>query len=156
MHRPVRVHLEDYLQGDGPEGAASQVVSHLLECEACRAEVESMSSQARLLRRLKCGEEVEAAPGFCARVLSAVEAGRRGSVFLAIADPAFGRRLIYACLTLIFVLGSYWWYAERSTPWEEPGAVGILAVDTPAGAHVGSDRQRDREAVLLSLATYRE
>ena len=115
-----------------------------------------MAGQARLLKDLRPDEEIEAAPGFYARVLAAVEARQRVSGLLAFTDPSFGRRFIYACLATIILLGSYLLYTERTAPFGGQNPVRLLVADTPHERHVGTDQQRDREAVLLSLASYRE
>ena len=115
-----------------------------------------MAAQARLIGRLRPEEDIEATPGFYARVMASVEARRKAPVLLAFADPGFARRFIYACLATVIVLGSYLLYTERAAPFADPGAVGFLAADTPGERHVGTDQRRDRESVLVSLASYRE
>ena len=156
MHGPVKEHLEDYLGAAGPPGDRPEVDSHLRGCETCRRELEAMADQARLMRWLRAEEDVEAAPGFYALVMSAVEASQKASVLQAFTDPAFARRLIYACLATVIVLGSYLLYTEQATPFENPDPVGFFAANAPGDRHVGTNQQRDREEVLVSLASYRE
>lgn len=156
MHRPVRERLEEYLQAADANLHPRELDSHLEDCDSCRAEVEVMSAQAQLLRGLRPEEETEAAPGFYARVMASVEARRRASGLLAFADPGFGRRFIYACLATVILLGSYFLYTERAVPFGDQSPVRMLIADTPHERHVGTDQELDREAVLLSLASYRE
>jgi len=156
MHRPAKEHLEEYLQAADSARPPRELDSHLRDCESCRAEVETMATQARLMRGLRSEEDVEAPPGFYARVMAAVEARQRASVFFAFTDPSFGRRLIYACFATIIILGSYLLYTERAVPFGDHSPVRLLVADTPGDRHVGADQQRDREMVLLSLASYRE
>ena len=115
-----------------------------------------MAEQARLMRRLRAEEDLEAAPGFYARVLSAVEARQKAPVLYAFTDPAFGRRLVYACLATVVILGSYLLYTEQAAPFGNPDPVGFFAASVAGDRHVGTDQQRDREVVLVSLASYRE
>ena len=156
MHRPVKEHLEEFLRAAGPPGDRPETDSHLRACQNCRAELEAMAVQARLVRELRSVEELEAAPGFYARVMLAVEVRESASVLHAFTDPHFGRRFIYACLATILILGSYLVYTERAAPPAAAAPVSFLATDVTTGAHVGTDQQRDREIVLVSLASYRE
>jgi hypothetical protein len=118
--------------------------------------MDAMADQARLMRLLRSEEDLEAAPGFYARVMSAVEARQKAPVLQAFTDAAFARRLIYACLATVIILGSYLVYTEQATPFGNPDPVGFLAANVPGDSHVGTDQQRDREVVLVSLASYRE
>ena len=115
-----------------------------------------MAAQARLVRGLRSEPDIEAARGFYARVMSAVEARQRSSVLGAFTDTAFARRLIYACLATVIILGSYLLYTEQATPFRAPAPVRFLAAGAPDSGPVGADQQRDRERVLVSLASYRE
>jgi predicted anti-sigma-YlaC factor YlaD len=156
MHGPVKERLEEYLGAAGPPGDRPEVDSHLRGCDTCRTELEAMADQARLMRRLRAEEDLEAASGFCARVMSAVEARQKAPVLHAFADPVFGRRLVYACLATVLVLGSYLVYTEQAAPFGNPDPVGFFAANAAGDQHVGMDQQRDREVVLVSLASYRE
>ena len=156
MHKPIKERLEEYLRGAGEQGHLVEFRAHLGGCENCREEVGAMEAQARLLRVLGEAEEVEPAVGFYARVMEIIEARRvvsLGNVFL---EPAFERRLIFASLAAVIVLGSYLFYTERSPSFETFSPVSIMAVQPLDQGKFGADPQRDREAVLLSLASYQE
>lgn len=157
MHSPIKENLEEYLQSAGSVRPPAEMGSHLEGCERCRGEVESMAAQGRLLRELRSEEDIEAAPGFYARVMAAVEARQRASGLLAFADSPFGRRFVYACLATVILLGSYLVYTERSSlPFGHHSPVRLLVADASRDSHVGADQQRDREVVLTSLASFRE
>jgi anti-sigma factor RsiW len=150
MHEPIKEGLEDFLRDDGdPEFAA-----HLEACRECRGQVERMREQALALRLLRAERESDPAPGFYARVLARIEAQRRPSLWSLLLEPAFGRRLMYASLTLVVFLGTYLIATESgepvtaSTPAEQ-----YLAEEHPA---VGANPQQDRDLVLVRLATYTE
>lgn len=155
MHKPIKERLEDYLRGAGEQGYLVEFRAHLGGCENCREEVGAMEEQARLLRILGA-EEVEPAAGFYAHVMEIIEARRvasLGSVFL---EPAFERRLIFASLAAVIVLGSYLFYTERSPLFEASSPVTIMAAEPLDHSKFGADPQSDREAVLLTLASYQE
>ncbi len=157
MHRPVKENLEEYLQAAGSACAPAEMDSHLKGCRNCRGELEDMAAQARLLRELRGADDIGVAPGFYARVMAAVETSRRASGLLAFTESSFGRRFVYACLTAVILLGSYLLYTELSShPFGNHNPVRLMVADTPRDRHFGTDQQRDREAVLMSLASYRE
>jgi hypothetical protein len=104
---------------------------------------------------LAAPEEIEPRAGFYARAMEAIEARRRASVWCAFADPDFGRRLSFASLAIVLVLGSYMVFTEQGPRFEVPSPVTFMAPE-PAGHYVGADPQRDRELVLVSLASYQE
>jgi anti-sigma factor RsiW len=148
MHESIKEGLEDFLRDDGgPEFAA-----HLDACPECRDQVERMREQALELRVLRA--EAAPAPGFYARVMARIETERRPSLWSLLLEPAFGRRLMYASLTLVVLLGTYLIATESvepvtaSTPAER-----YLAEEHPA---VGANPQQDRDVVLVRLATYDE
>ncbi len=158
MHRPIRENLERYLRGFAGSDCSPEFRAHLDACGDCRRDVEAMAAQAELLRSLEAPLEVEAAPGFYAKVMSAVDARRGRSVAFAFLDPVFGRRLVYACTLSLLVLGSFLFYSVRNTAIEEWNPVAWMAAGSPDRFHVGGagNPQQDREYVLLTLASYQE
>ncbi len=151
MHEPIKEGLEDFLRDNG----SPEFVAHLEACRECRGEAERMREQAVALRVLRAEEELSPSPGFYARVIARVEAQSRPSFWGVFLEPAFGRRLMYASLTLVILLGTYLISTEpgstpltASTPAEE-----YLAEEHPA---VGANPQQDRDVVLVRLATYDE
>ena len=156
MHRPARGHLEEFLAASEAGKVAGDLDSHLEGCERCRREAEEMADQARMLRLLGTDEEIEPLPGFYARVLDTLEARRSIGTWAMFADPGFARRLTYAALTLVVILGSYLVYLERGPQHDASGPVRLMAAEPLGRTHVGADPQRDRELVLVSLASYQE
>ena len=156
MHKPIKERLEEYLRGAGEPGRLAEFRAHLGSCGNCREEVEAMEVQARMLRVLGQAEEVEPAAGFYARVMESIEARRAASLGNAFLEPAFERRLIFACLTAVMVLGSYLFYTERGPAFEASSPVTIMAAEPLDQGKFGADPQSDREAVLLTLASYQE
>ncbi|MFB3775978.1 MAG: anti-sigma factor [Bryobacteraceae bacterium] len=157
MHRAARDRLEEYLAGDGTRGGPEELRSHLEGCERCRREAEEMADQARLIRLLAAEEETEPAPGFYARVMDTIAARQGEGVWAMLAEPFFARRLTYAALALVIVLGSYLVYSERQgAHYAASGPAHLLAAEPLGRTYVGSNPQRDRDVVLVSLASYKE
>lgn len=155
MHKPVKERLEEYLRGMREGGALADFHSHVGECERCRREVQAMEAQAGLLRVLAAPEEIEPRAGFYARAMEAIEARRRASVWFAFLDPTIGRRLTFASLGIVLLLGSYLVFVQQEPPFEASSPVTFMAAE-PASHLVGADPQQDRELVLVSLASYQE
>ena len=154
MHGLIREHLEEGILGVPGKKASDEVEQHLRSCEACREEVSGMRVQIEVLRTLSAPEQLDPAPGFYARVLERIEARRTGSIWSAFLDPVFGRRLVATSLALVFLLGGYLAFTEANVA-PPTTAEAIMAVqDHPPG--LGQDRQRDRDTMLVTLATYHE
>ncbi len=115
-----------------------------------------MREQARLLHVLAPSRPMDPPAGFYARVLERVESERRPSFWDAFLEPAFGRRLLATSLMMVCLLGGLLALTEAAT--EGPTAMttpeAVMAAEHPPG--LGSNVDRDRETVLVSLATYRE
>jgi predicted anti-sigma-YlaC factor YlaD len=152
MHEPLKGRIEDYLQGAKP---VHEVEQHLQSCATCNDEVQTMVDHSKLLRSLKTSEEMEPAAGFYARVLNRIEESKM-SIWTLFSESVFATRLSYASLTLLVLLGTYLvTTTEREQPLASSTPEVMLAGDEQARP-VGNDPQKDREAVLVNLATYQE
>lgn len=156
MHDPMKERLEDYLRGSLGEVALREFEAHLESCAGCRAETSRMRAHAMLLRELRAPAGIEPAPGFYGRVMGAIEAQARPSIWSVFLDPVFGKRLMYATMAVLLLLSGY-------LVGTQPGAADYAeAVTTPETIlverqpSVGADQQRDRDVILVNLATYRE
>ncbi|MGC8794767.1 MAG: hypothetical protein ACP5U2_15395 [Bryobacteraceae bacterium] len=150
MHQVIREHLEELLAGTSQAGSVAQL--HLEACAECREELAAFRAQAGLLRVLRCTEDIGPAPSFYARVWERIEERRKASVWSALLDPAFALRLAAGSLAALLLIGGFVIMNEAAPP--EP-AVTVMAVeDHPPG--LGMDPGRDRDTVLVTLATYRE
>jgi hypothetical protein len=154
MHEPLKGRIEDYLQGgkDLPD-----VERHLEQCESCRAEAVEMKRHAQLLRSLKVTKELELDGRFYARVMSRIETQVKPSIWNLFGESIFAKRLAYASLSLIVLLGTYFVSATSSDQQivaSSPEV--IMAGDEQQPKEVGTDPQKDREAILVNLATYQE
>ncbi len=150
MHGPIKEGLEDFLKGCG----GAEFLAHMEACPECRAEVDRMAGQAAMVRLLQAEEELDPAPGFYARVVARVEAQNRSSFWSPLLEPMFGRRLMYASLTMVVLLGTYLFSTEvRDAVPPTTAAERYLVEQHPS---VGANPQQDRDIVLVRLATYGE
>ena len=109
MHAVVMDSLEEYLSGTLEPARKRGIEAHLSACDGCREELASMQDISQLFSSLQSEEVVEPAPGFYARVVREVGGRRIVPSFASFfsLDLAFGRRLVFACLVTLAVLGSY-------------------------------------------------
>ncbi len=154
MHGLIRERLEEYLRQTPGKALPLQFEEHLRGCEECREELSWMQEQCRQLRILRPTRQMDAAPGFYARVMERIEAQQQTSFWNAFLDPVFGKRLVAASLALAVMLVGYLAMSEVGTVYTVPAsAESIMAVDEhPPG--LGADRDRDRSTMLVTLATY--
>lgn len=109
MHAVVTDSLEEYLAGALKPAAQQEIEAHLNACDSCREEIRSMQDVSQLFLSLRFEEIDGPAPGFYAGVMQQVS--QREAV-PSVANMfglgfAFGRRLIFASLLTLAVLGSY-------------------------------------------------
>jgi len=118
MHGVVVESLEEYLSGTLKPAAQRQFEAHLGGCRACREEVASMREASLLFGSLRFDQAPEPAPGFFARVMEQVGARKATPSFAALfaLDFAFGRRLAFASLMTLAVLGSFLVARESAYP----------------------------------------
>ncbi|MBI4892154.1 MAG: hypothetical protein HY821_16120 [Acidobacteria bacterium] len=160
MHEPIRQGLEEFLAGHPAPAAAPEhqenIQRHLASCCECREEVEAMRLHQSLLRELRAPEALDPSPGFYARVLERIEAQAAANSFWSIfLDPFFGRRLLYASLVLMMVLGAAVWQTGKGPAMDASNPVHIMAgADLPAAT--GEDPGRDRTVVLTNLVSHGE
>jgi len=109
MHAVVMNSLEEYLSGMLEPAAHRDIEAHLDTCDRCREELAGMQEISELFRSLHTEETVDPAPGFYGRVMQAVGGRKSAPAFAGWfeANLAFGRRLVFASLLTLAVLGSY-------------------------------------------------
>jgi anti-sigma factor RsiW len=156
MHIVVTENLEAYLSGCLPAVEREKWDAHLAECSECRAGFEELKESAKWLHLLRPPQDVELEPatGFYARVVERIDQQREIPFWAMLLDPSFGRRIVFACLVLLALLGAYVASVEQG---EYPGAhrpEAILAgPPTPIPApRLGADLDRNRGAMLVVLA----
>lgn len=151
MHGVVMESLEEYLSGTLKPAVLRDIEAHLSGCEACRREVAGMRQVSEWFGAFRVEEERAPAPGFYARVMRQV--GHRQAVpsfagFFAL-DFAFGRRLVFASLVTLAVLGSYLVSYESDYPTGLSPETVMAQQDSPA-----YDSARARENMLATMTSY--
>jgi anti-sigma factor RsiW len=109
MHAVVMDSLEEYLAGALEPAKRRAVEAHLSACGSCREEVGSMQETSALFGSLRSDEVLDLPPGFCAAVLQNVQGLKPAPTFAGLfaLDFAFGRRLVFASLLTLAILGGF-------------------------------------------------
>jgi len=153
MHAVVLDSLEEYLAG-ALEPARSRVVeAHLSACDSCREEVGSMQETSLLFGALRTDEVIDLPPGFCAGVLQHVQQLKPAPTFAGLfaLDFAFGRRLVFASLLTLAILGGFIATREAQYP-VGPSPEAIMAQqEAPA-----FDSSAAQDNMLVTLTAYEQ
>jgi len=161
MHQEIRQRLEDYLSGENLPGASSTQLpagfqAHLGECAECAGEVKALAEHAELLRSLRGPREIEPRAGFYARVMERIEA-QPASIWSLFLERRFGFRLAVASAALAALLGAYLVTSEPGGPeLASSPAVALTGAQAAQTEEDGVWQQRQRDAVLVDLASYRQ
>ncbi len=155
MHEPLKGRIEDYLHGGD---SLPDVEQHLAHCLACNAEAVEMKKQAELFKLLKSTEEIVPDAAFYARVMSRIETQVKPSIWNIFGESMFAKRLAYASLTFVVLLGTYFVSSTTTTNDQQlaNSSPEMLMSNDPHPTEVGTDPQKDREAILVNLATFQE
>jgi anti-sigma factor RsiW len=106
MHAVIIDNLEKYLSGHLPLSALDRFQAHLETCGECRREVDEIQESNGLLASLKCDGPVAPPPSFVAQVMQSVAGQPARSYWNSFGDFAFGRRVVFAALLTLAVLGT--------------------------------------------------
>jgi anti-sigma factor RsiW len=145
MHAVIINDLEEYLSGDLPRSALDRFQAHLETCGACRREVEKIQESAGLLASLKPAGAVDPPPSFVAQVMRTVAERAAPPFWTAFGDFAFGRRVVFASLLTLAVLGTVLVSREEAYA---PNPTTPEAVMADAAGSPNADQ------MLVTLASY--
>jgi anti-sigma factor RsiW len=152
MHAVVMESLEEYLTGALEPATQREIETHLSTCQFCREELHSMQEVSQLFGSLRSDEVMSAAPGFYARVLEQAggqKAATPSFASLFALDFAFGRRLVFASLLTLAVLGSY--LITRETAYSSgPSPETVMAQQESPGF----DSAPAQDNMLVTLTDY--
>lgn len=156
MHAAVIDSLEDYLSGSLKGPGRQRIEAHLNQCEMCREEIAAMEDLSGLLGSMRVGDAVEPAPDFYARVMDRVKQSipARQAPGLSLAnlfafDLAVGRRLAFAALLMLAILGTFLVSREAGyNPTLSPESI-MAQQDSPS-----FDTAAGHDAMLLTLTGY--
>jgi anti-sigma factor RsiW len=152
MHAVVMDSLEEYLSGTLEPAGKRTVEAHLSACRTCRDELREMQEVSQLFGSLRPEEALDAAPGFFAGVMQQVSERRPAPSFASLfaLDFAFGRRLVFASLVLLAVLGSY--LVSREAEYAGPSPEAVMAQqESPA-----FDSAPAPDNMLVTLTAYEQ
>jgi anti-sigma factor RsiW len=151
MHAVVMQSLEEYFAGTLEPAAQREIQAHLKTCEMCRDETQSMQEISRWFGSLQPREEMSPTASFYTGVLERIaEQQLAPSVARLLGlDFAFGRRLVFASLLTLAVLGSYLISRETAYP-SGPSPEAVMAQqELPA-----FDSAPAPDNMLVSLTAY--
>jgi anti-sigma factor RsiW len=145
MHQVIVESLEEYLTGTLAPAARRDFEAHLETCHDCRREVHGMTEVSGLFASLRSSAALEPPPGFYARLMADVGNRRAASFWSTFSlDAAFGRRVVFASLLTLAVLGSV--LVSRETSYS-PGPASPESV-------MAADQDTNRDAMLVTLTSY--
>ncbi|MGC9946538.1 MAG: anti-sigma factor [Bryobacteraceae bacterium] len=106
MHAVIIDDLEEYLSGQLPPRALDRFQAHLEICSECRRDVDEIRECSGLLRSLKPAGAMDPPPSFVAQLMQTVAEQPTPSFWSVFGDFAFGRRVVFASLLTLAVLGT--------------------------------------------------
>jgi anti-sigma factor RsiW len=146
MHQVIVDRLEDYLAeaSDIPR----EFTAHLEACAECRTEVNEMREIGAAFEALRPPTELVPAPDFYARLNTFIEDRQARSFWRLFSwEPLFGRRVAFASLMALFVLGSF--LVSRETEY-------AAGPSSPEQLIAHQEPSENPDAMLASLVGYRE
>jgi len=152
MHAAIMEDLEDYLSGSLEPAGLREFEAHLETCPACREEVGAMHDFSGMFGVLKPAEAVQPPPGFYARVVERVVQSKPAPWYAVLGwDTVFSRRLVFASLVMMAVMGSYLVTREAGVP-VGPSPEAIMAQqNAPA-----FETARAEDNMLVTLTAYEQ
>jgi len=153
MHAVVMERLEEYLSGALEPAALGTLEAHLNSCRMCRDEVRGMQDISKMFGSLRSEAAVDPPLGFYAGVVRQIGLQAPMPSFAGIFTPsfAFARRLAFASLLLLAVLGSYLITRENGYP-GGPSPEAIMAQE----ASPGLDAVPAQDNMLATLTAYEQ
>lgn len=152
MHGSTRDRLEELLAARGAASVDRRAGKHLSSCPECASELETMKAQADLLRILRSSEDLEPSPGFYARIMQRIEERAKKSIWAVFIYSPFGKRLVFASLTVAVALGTYV-VTEESRDGHLRG-LSSIAREFHDDAVVEGNPSQQRDAVLANFAAH--
>ena len=151
MHAVMLESLEEYLAGTLEPAVLKEAEAHLSACRACREEVRGMREVTQWLQPLRptSSEPLGIPSGFYTRVMARVSRPAPSFASLFALDLAFGRRLVFASLLTLAVLGGYLVVHETGNP-VGPSPEAILAQQNSNGFETAAAENN----MLVTLAAY--
>jgi predicted anti-sigma-YlaC factor YlaD len=145
--------LEEYLTGSLAPVAQREIEAHLETCKTCREEIHGMQDVSQMLVSLRSAEPFDPSPGFYAGVRQHVANQKSTPSFASLfgMDLAFGRRLVFASLLMLAVLGSYLVSSEIAFQGGPSPEAVMAEQDSPAFESAPA-----RDNMLVTLTAYEQ
>jgi anti-sigma factor RsiW len=152
MHAVVMESLEEYLAGSLDPAALRDVEAHLSSCPVCCEELRGMQDISQMFGSLRSEESFEPAPGFYARVMQQVDRRQAAATLPGLfgLDLGFARRLVFASLLVLAVLGGFLVTRETIYPASGPSPEAILAQQDSLAFQTA----RAEDNMLITLTAY--
>ena len=159
MHKPIRDHLEAYLR-NSTENSSESVIpqefsAHLAACSSCQEQLQAVTGHSQQLRAFRDTSQLEPRGGFYARVLNRIDEQKPDSIWSVFLGPVLGGRLAYSCAALVLVLGTYLVTSEPRDQ-VQPATESFISNVSHVPEADGTVQPKERDAVLVSLASFRE
>jgi anti-sigma factor RsiW len=106
MHALIVDDIEEYLAGTLPLSSQRRLQAHLETCGECSREIQEMREVGELFASLKADGAAEPPASFVARVMQQLAERPAPSLWSPFGDFAFGRRVVFATLLTLAVLGT--------------------------------------------------
>jgi len=145
MHAVIVNDIEDYLAGTLLPSSQRRFQAHLESCGECRREIQEMREFCSLFGSLKPARQMEPSPSFMARVMQDVVSRPVTSLWSPFADFAFGRRVVFATLLTLAVLGTV--LVSRETAYAP-------APTTPEAVMANDQGSPTADRMLVTLTAY--
>ena len=146
MHQMIVDRLEDYLAG--ASNIPREFTAHLEGCAECRTEVSQMREIGAAFEALRDPAELAPAPDFYARLNILIEDRQARSFWRLFSwEPVFGRRMAFASLMALFLLGSFLVSRESEYAAGPTSPEQLIAHQEPS---------ENPDAMLATLVGYRE
>ena len=155
MHAVTMENLEEYLARTLEPAQLREIEAHLSNCATCREEIRGMQEMSEFFATLRRdGSEMwTVSPGFSAKIMEQVVRRKPASAFASLftLDGAFGRRLVFASLLTLALLGGYL-VSHESQYTAGPSTEAILAQQNGPGF----DGSHAEDNMLVTLTAYEQ
>jgi anti-sigma factor RsiW len=152
MNEILRQNLEALLSGDLTETERTRLEQHFNSSATDREEFEAFRETSLLLRELRPqdGEEWEPDTGFYARVSQRIDRERTVPFWQVFLEPMIARRLAFAGLMWLLLLGTYTVAYNGVSLESNPHTVEAMLMSRPSNYDVrlGADLERNRNSML--------
>ena len=154
MDQFLKDNLETYLSGELHERQKAEWDAYLAAHPAAAQQVALHEETASMLRELRPPEDNwSGAPGFYDRLMDGIEEQRRIPFWSVFLQPPFGRRLAFASLMWLALLGSY--FVTFTDPADSQSHVAeAILVERPSPVYevrLGADLNANRSSMLATL-----